>query len=37
VRSCEHTAEGTVLHVRVDEALAAELAPYAMATVPPAA
>src|SRR6266508_4962053 len=26
----EHTAEGTVLHVRVDEALAAELAPYVM-------
>jgi len=35
VRSCEHTAEGTVVHARVDEALAAELAPYAMTTVPP--
>ncbi len=33
----EHTAEGTVLHVRVDEALAAELAPYVMSTVPPGA
>ncbi|MEV4760235.1 GTPase HflX [Micromonospora sp. NPDC049559] len=28
VLSTSHTGEGTVLHVRVDEALAAELAPY---------
>jgi GTPase len=36
VLASEHTADGTVLQVRVDEALAAELAPYALTTVPPA-
>jgi GTP-binding protein HflX len=30
VMSTAHTADGTLLHVRVDEALAAELAPYAI-------
>jgi GTP-binding protein HflX len=34
VLATEHTTEGTVLHVRVDEALAAELAPYAVAGPP---
>jgi GTP-binding protein HflX len=29
VLATEHTSDGTVLRVRVDEALAAELAPYA--------
>jgi GTP-binding protein HflX len=37
VLGSRHTADGTVLHVRVDAALAAELAPYALTTVPPAA
>jgi GTP-binding protein HflX len=36
VLSTEHTADGTLLHVRVDEALAAELAPYTGLTGTPA-
>ncbi|HEY0697734.1 MAG TPA: GTPase HflX [Micromonospora sp.] len=34
VLSTVHTAEGTLLHVRVDQALAGELAPYRSAGVP---
>jgi GTP-binding protein HflX len=33
VLSSEHTADGTVVHVRVDEGLAAELAPFAVTSV----
>jgi GTPase len=36
VLATDHTSEGTALHVRVDEALAAELAPYAVSTRPTA-
>jgi hypothetical protein len=32
VLGTEHTSDGTVLRVRVDEALAAELAPFAVST-----
>jgi hypothetical protein len=30
VLATSHTGEGTLVHARVDEALAAELAPYAV-------
>jgi GTP-binding protein HflX len=36
VLATEHTGEGTTLHVRVDPALAADLAPYAMSSRPTA-